>query len=55
LFLSQFQYAQARYQYVLDTLRLKQAVGTLNPEDIYDLNNFIDQKATVSRTVPTTR
>ena len=55
LYLSQFQYASARYQYVLDTLRLKQAVGTLSPEDIYDLNNFIDSAITVSRTTPTTR
>lgn len=55
LYLSQFQYASARYRYVLDTLRLKQAVGTLSPEDIYDLNNFIDLDITVSRTTPTTR
>ncbi len=55
LFRSQFQFAQAKYQYVLDTLRLKQVVGTLNPDDLYDLNNFIDQNITVSRTTSTTR
>ncbi len=55
LYLSQFQYASARYQYVLDTLRLKQAVGTLNPDDLYDLNNFIESGIVVNRTVPSTR
>jgi outer membrane protein len=55
LFLSQFQYAQARYRYVLDTLRLKQVVGTLSPQDLYDLNQFIDSAAVVTRTTPTTR
>ena len=55
LFASQFQYESARYQYVLDTLRLKQAVGTLNPDDIYELNRFIDPAIVVSRTNATTR
>jgi outer membrane protein len=55
LYLSQFQYASARYQYVLDTLRLKQSVGTLNPEDLYELNRFIDNEIAISRTNPTTR
>jgi outer membrane protein len=55
LYLSQFQYASARYLYVLDTLRLKQEVGTLNPDDLYDLNQFIDPGNVVSRTKPTTR
>ena len=55
LYLSQFQYASARYRYVLDTLRLKQVVGTLNPEDLYALNEFIDQSIVVSRTSATTR
>lgn len=55
LYLSQFQYASARYRYVLDTLRLKQAVGTLNPDDLYDLSKFVDDNIIVSRTAPTTR
>jgi outer membrane protein len=55
LFLSQFRYAQARYRYVLDTLRLKQVVGTLSPEDIYALNRFIDSDIVVSRTATVTR
>ncbi len=55
LYASQLQYASARYRYVLDTLRLKQAVGTLNPQDLYDLNEFIDSDVVVTRTTPTTR
>ena len=55
LYLSQFQYASARYRYVLDTLRLKQSVGMLNPEDLYDLNGFIDTGIVINRTNPTTR
>ncbi len=55
LYLSQFQYASARYRYVLDTLRLKQTVGTLNPQDLYDLNQFIDRSEVISRTTTTTR
>lgn len=31
-------YSQARYEYILDTLRLKQASGKLSPEDIKQVN-----------------
>ena len=55
LYLSQFQYASARYQYVLDTLRLKQVVGTLSPQDLYELNQFIDGDIVIQRTSATTR
>ena len=55
LYLSRFQYASARYRYVLDTLRLKQAVGILNPDDLYDLNRFIDSSIIVDRTSAHTR
>jgi outer membrane protein len=34
-------YANARYDYVLDTLRLKQQAGTLTPQDIYDLDKWL--------------
>ena len=55
LFLSQFQYASARYRYVLNTLRLKQTVGVLAPEDIYNLNKFLDTTQTINRTTKLTR
>ena len=55
LFLAQFQYASAKYQYIRDTLRLKQTVGSLSPEDIYALNNFVSTDESVARIEPTTR
>ncbi len=55
LYQSQSQYASARYQYILSTLRLKQAVGTLNPKDIYALNRFVDRDISVTRTTTATR
>ncbi len=46
---AQRDYTQARYDYILSTLRLKQAVGTLSPEDLAKVNGWlasatIDQK-----------
>lgn len=38
-FSAQRDYANSRYDYVLDMLRLKQIAGTLSPQDIVDLNN----------------
>jgi len=40
LFSSQFDYADSRYNYVLDLLRLKQASGSLEESDLLQLNNF---------------
>ncbi len=34
-------YSQAKYNYILDTLRLKQAAGTLSPEDIQLINAWL--------------
>ena len=42
LFSSQFDYADSRYKYVLDLLRLKQTVGTLTGDDLIELNNYMD-------------
>jgi len=55
LYLAQFQYASARYQYIRDTLRLKQAVGSLSPNDIYSLNKFVTSDISVARITPSTR
>jgi outer membrane protein len=55
LYLAQFQYAVAKYQYIRDTLRLKQTVGSLSPEDIYALNKFVTSDISVARISPTTR
>ena len=36
------QYADARYNYVVDTLLLKQVTGVLSPQDIIDLNAWLE-------------
>ncbi|MDO6825219.1 TolC family outer membrane protein [Marinobacter sp. 1_MG-2023] len=38
-------YANARYDYVTNTLQLKQAAGTLSPRDLIELNNWISATA----------
>lgn len=35
-------YARARYDYILNTLRLKQAAGTLTPEDLHGINTWLN-------------
>lgn len=41
LFASARDYANARYDYVLDTLRLKQSAGTLTPQDVLELDKWL--------------
>jgi outer membrane protein len=41
LFQAQRDYANARYDYILNTLTLKQAAGILNPQDVVDLNQWL--------------
>src|SRR5690606_36488693 len=38
-------YANARYDYVINALQLKQAAGTLSPQALIDLNNWLSQGA----------
>ncbi|MEX0618161.1 MAG: TolC family outer membrane protein [Pseudohongiellaceae bacterium] len=40
-------YADSRYNYVLDTLMLKQAAGLLTPQDIIDLNEWLEGVAEI--------
>jgi outer membrane protein len=35
-------YARARYDYILNTLNLKQAAGTLGEQDIKQINAWIE-------------
>ena len=49
LFRSQFDYADSRYNYVLDLMLLKQAVGTLNETDLTELNAYTDTSDPVQR------
>ena len=51
LYSSQFDYADSRYNYVLNLMRLKQVVGTLNVEDLNELNSFMDPNNQVQRVV----
>ena len=41
LFRARNNYAQARYDYVLNMLRLKQAAGTLRPQDLHMINSWL--------------
>ncbi|WP_404368208.1 TolC family outer membrane protein [Marinobacter sp.] len=38
-------FANARYDYVINTLSLKQAAGTLSPQDLLDLNEWLSASA----------
>ncbi len=41
LFTAVRDYANARYQYVIDMLGLKRAAGIISPQDVYELNNWL--------------
>jgi outer membrane protein len=38
-------FANARYDYVINTLSLKQAAGTLSPQDLIELNRWLSASA----------
>ena len=38
-------YANARYDYVMNSLQLKQSAGTLSPQDLIELNNWLSANA----------
>lgn len=42
VFQAQRDYANARLDYVITTLNLKQAAGTLSPQDVIDLNDWLE-------------
>jgi outer membrane protein len=42
LYLYRRDYAQSRYEYILNTLRLKQAVGTLSESDLDAVNSWLE-------------
>jgi hypothetical protein len=48
LYSSQFDYADSRYNYIIDLMLLKQAAGTLAGADIRDLNSFVDRNNPVT-------
>ncbi len=48
-FRSQFDYADSRYNYMLSLILLKQRAGVLTPEDLEELNQFVDPDDPVTR------
>ena len=51
LFSSQFDFADSRYNYVVDLMLLKQAVGVLADADLEELNSYTDPNSQVVRLV----
>jgi len=51
LFSSQQQYAQAVYNYITDSLSLKQNAGTLSPQDIEAINKWLVSAAPAKKQV----
>jgi outer membrane protein len=39
-------YSASRYSYVVDTLLLKQITGLLTPQDIIELNEWLETEST---------
>lgn len=42
-------YANARYDYILSMMRLKEVAGQLSPDDIYQLNSTLDPQLAVAK------
>jgi len=51
LYASQFDYADSRYNYVINLMQLKQTSGTLNDADMYELNSYTDPNDQVVRLI----
>lgn len=49
LFIALRNFADARYNYVLDTLELKRTAGVLTPQDIIDLNAWLVEEAATAQ------
>ena len=50
LFQAKRNFSNARYDYILSMMRLKQVAGQLSPEDIFDINRRLSKKDAVNRT-----
>ena len=42
-------YSNARYDYILSMMRLKEVAGQLSPEDVYQLNAWLDPQLTIAK------
>ena len=47
LFLAQTNYARSRYDYIVNVIKLKQAAGTLNPDDLAMVNGWLQRESDV--------
>ncbi|MGB1328221.1 MAG: TolC family outer membrane protein [Porticoccaceae bacterium] len=41
--------SNARYDYILSMMRLKQVAGQLSPEDVFELNDWLNQNISINR------
>ena len=51
LFGSQFDYADSRYTYLLNLMRLRQSAGTLSEADLQELNSYMNPANPVQRVI----
>ena len=49
LFQARRNYSNARYDYILSMMRLKEVAGQLSPEDVYQLNAWLDPQLAITR------
>ena len=42
-------YSNARYDYILSMMRLKEVAGQLSPEDVYQLNAWLDPQQVIAK------
>ncbi|MGB2102536.1 MAG: TolC family outer membrane protein [Porticoccaceae bacterium] len=49
LFQAKRNYSNARYDYILSMMRLKQVAGQLSPEDVFELNNWLNTNTIIRR------
>ena len=49
LFQAKRNYSNAKYDYILSMMRLKQVAGQLSPEDVFELNDWLYTNITIKR------
>jgi len=49
LFRVQFEYSNTLYNYIINNLRLKESAGILSPQDVIELNQWLDSQNQVTR------
>lgn len=50
LFVAETNYARAKYDYLINVIRLKQAAGTLNDDDVFQLNTWLVREEALPET-----